>query len=508
LSLGVVVEIPYRSIRMTVCPWCKAKNPPGAQACLRCGKRPGDHPSVTGRVVGDEFGEADEASDGPALDLDLATTRAQTGTTEGPLGREVGDGFGDDDDEQAQQGGALDLDLASPNDDYVPQEQPAPSVSEKAKPREQIAKPGAATAAAAQIEIDPYEIKALADYGPDPKGIVQAVPYSLRVLRRQRELKRALENVRKQLKDAEVRRDERLIELGTLLKPIILGNPDYASIAGSLGSAEKLVAEREAALLQTNAQFREKAAAVDAEIAGVEPALNAAREKVNAATKAFEDADRLRQKHEARRKRVEIDVRAAQAKVAALDTSPNDRSAAQTLIATANQERETRAAEERLATQAAKAAEDALSAARAQLQQVEGQQELLRKKRRALEQEFSRQGAVRTEGVDAASKDVRNVLLDVGRKTWQAGPDVEGAAMRRKGVTDAEAQVKRLQLDMEKHVRALGAADRNAVRNGLIVLGAAVVVILGLFIVWRATRTNPYLDQQPKSAMVTSQPYA
>lgn len=489
---------------MTVCPWCKAKNPAGVDACLRCGKRPGDHPSVTGRVVGDDFGDADDVASGPALDLDLATTRAQTGSTDGPLGREVGDGFGDDDEEQAQQP-ALDLDLAGHGEPL--HATPAAPPSGKAKVREVlVSKPTAA--APAQIEIDPFEIKALADYGPDPRGIVAAIPYSLRVLKRQRELKRALENVRRQLKDAEARRDERLIELGTLLKPIILGNSEYAGIASSLGSAEKLVAEREQALAATNAQFREKAAAVDAEIAAIDPSLVAARERVAAATKSFEDADRLRQKHEARRKRVEIDVRAAQTKVSAMDTSPSDRAAAQALIATANQERETRAAEERLAAQAAKGAEEVLANARAAMQQIEGQVELLRKKRRAIEQEFSRQGAVRTEGVDAASKDVRNVLLEVGRKTWQAGPDVEGAAMRRKGVTDADAQVKRLQLDMEKHVRALGAADRNAVRNGLIVLGVAVVLVLGLFIVWRATRTNPYLEQQPKTSLPTSQPYA
>ena len=60
---------------MSVCPWCKAKNPPGNQACLRCGKRAGDHPSVTGRTVDDGFGDESEIANAPALDLDLAPTR-------------------------------------------------------------------------------------------------------------------------------------------------------------------------------------------------------------------------------------------------------------------------------------------------------------------------------------------------------------------------------------------------------------------------------------------------
>lgn len=484
---------------MSVCPWCKAKNPPGANACLKCGKRAADHPSVTGRVVGDEFGDDDDIAQGPALDLDLGTSRASAGSGQ-ELGREVGDGFGDDEDE-APPGGGLDLDLSSPNDAYLAQA-PSPEPEKARAAREMIAKPGAATAAAPEIDL--FEVKVLADYGPDPKGIVQAVPYSVKVLLRQRELKRALENVRRSLKDAETKRDERLIELGTLLKPIVLGNPDYASIASSLGSAEKVVAEREQALAQTNTQFRDRAASIDAEIAGIDPAMATARAEVDAKSRAFEDADRLRQKHEARRKRVEIDVRAAQAKLAALDTSPADRQAAQGTVAAANQERETRAAEERVAAQAAQVAQSELSIARAKLGELEGQVENLRKKRRMLEQEFSRQGAARTEGVDAASKDVRNVLLDIGRKTWQAGPDVEGAAMRRKGVADADAQVKKLQLDLEKHVRALAAADKTAVRNGLIVIGAALFILIGGFIAWRATRTNPYLppDGGPKSMLV------
>lgn len=437
----------------------------------------------------------EEIPSGPDLDLDLGTSRAVSGSTEQPLGHEIGDGF----DSVPPPGGAsLDLDLGGAEQARFSQpriDQTQAKPSEKQKLGEVVPKP-AAPLANAQVEIDPYEIKALADYGAEPKGLVETIPYAIRVLRRQRELKRALETVRRQLKEAEGRRDERLIELGTLMKPIVLGNPDYANIASSLGSAEKLVQERSRALAQTNADFREKAAAIDAEIAAADPGLQSANAAVAAKTKAFEDVERLRQKHEARRKRVEIDVRGAQAKLAALETSPADRTAAQSLIAAANQERETRAAEEQVATRAAKAAEDEVNAAGAHLQQIEGQIELLRKKRRALEQDFSRQGAVRSEGVDAASKDVRNVLLDVGRKTWQAGPDVEGAAMRRKGVTDADAQVKRLQLDMEKHVRALGSANRPAVRNGLIILGAAIFIVLAAFITWRATRSNPYLEQQ------------
>lgn len=482
---------------MTVCPWCKARNPSSSKVCFKCGKAAADHPSVTGRTVGDDFGD-DEIADVPALDLDISTSRATPGTpTNQPLGREVGDGFGDDDEGDHPPHAALDLDLRAPGSEAPP---PMPKEEEPKKKREivTVQRPSEA------IEIDPYEVKILADYGAEPKSIVETIPYALRVMKRQHELKKALERVRASIKEAEARRDERLVELGTLLRPVIAGNPDFASFGATIQQAEKTVEDREKALAETNAAFRDKAAGLDAEIAGFEPQLNAARTEVAAKAKAHDDAELLRKKHEARRKRVEIDVRAAQAKLAALDTPAPDRAQAQALIAAANQERETRAAEEKIATQAAQRAEGELATARATLDRVETQVEALRTRRRALEQEFSRAGAVRSEGVQAASKELRVVLLEIGRKTWQGGPDAPGADMRRKGVADAMAQVKKLQLDLEKHVRALGVADQNSVRKGLAILGAAVVLVLGLFVAWRALRSNPYLppDQQPKSMIV------
>lgn len=487
---------------MTVCPWCKAKNPSAAKACYKCGKIAAEHPSVTGRTVGDEFGD-DEIIDAPGLDLDISTSRGAPGTpTHQPLGREVGDGFGDDDGDDAIPHANLDLDLGAPTSEAPP---PMPKAEEPAKKKEIIPRSNNVPNQDA-IEIDPVDVKVLADYGAEPKAIFETIPYAIRVVKRQRELKRSLEGIRAAVKEAEARRDERLVELGTLLRPVIAGNSEYASFAKNIGDAEKVVQERESALAQTNAQFRDKAAAIDAEIAGLGPEQQTLEAEVDAKKKAFDEADRLRQKHEARRKRVEIDVRAAQAKLAAMETSPADRAQAQALIASANQERETRAAEEKLAVQAAQRAESELATARGLLDRLEQKIEGLRQKRRTLEQEYSRAGAARSEGVAEAGKEMRTVLLEIGRKTWKGGgPDAPGADLRRKGVSDAMAHLRKLQIDMEKHVRALAAADKPSVTKGLAILGGAIVLVLGLFIAWRALRTNPYMEQQqPKSMLPTA----
>lgn len=486
---------------MTVCPWCKAKNQPTAKVCYKCGKNPSNHPSVTGRTVGDDFGDDDdEIIDAPALDLDVSTTRGRPGApTTQQLGHEVGDGFGDDDDENAGPHEALDLDLRAPTNEPPP---PAPKDSEPEQKKEYIARGNVPNPDA--IEIDPVDVKVLANYGAEPKAIFETIPYALRVVKRQRELKRSLEGVRAAVKEAEAKRDERMIELGTLLRPVLAQNPDYGTIAKSLGDAEKAVKERESALLQTNAAFREKASVLDAEIAALGPDHERAQAEVDAKQKVYEEADRLRKKHEARRKRVEIDVRAAQTKLAAMETSPADRAQAQALIGTASQERETRAAEEKIATQAAQRAESELATARSMLGRVDEKIDALREKRGVLEQEYSRAGAARSEGVAAAGKEMRTVLLEIGRKTWKEGPDAPGADLRRKGVADAMAHLRRLQIDMEKHVRALASADKPAVTKGLAILGGTIFLFLTLFIVWRATRTNPYMDQQPKSALPTT----
>ncbi|MGZ3418425.1 MAG: hypothetical protein ACXVEE_11205 [Polyangiales bacterium] len=457
---------------------------------------------MTGR---DEL-EDEDLAQGPALDLDLGGSPAKPTGSAANLGRTVGgDEWGEDDDAKGPNmdlaldhvtGG--DLDRLSGAGKAAPTVEQAPSAS-----RVSLTKPKTAEQKPA-IDIDPYEVKALADYGAEPKNIVESVPYAIRVVMRQRELKRALEGVRKSLAEAESKRDERLIELGTLLEPVVMNNPEYRPVAEPIQRAKKMVQEREAALLDTNAAFREKAAAIDAEIAAIDPQLAAAKREVAARQQAFDEADRLRQKHEARRKRVEIDVRAAQAKLDAPASSQADRAQAQQVIGAANQERETRAAEERLAVAAAQKVEAELATAKRAEDAVDGKVQQLRARRKDLEKEFARQGAVRSEGVEAASKELRGALLEIGRRAAHGGPEAPGADMRRKSVADAESQVKRLQLDLEKHVRAIGAADKTAVRNGLVILGAALVILIGGFIAWRALRTNPYLEQPPHSSSPTS----
>jgi hypothetical protein len=521
---------------MTVCPWCKASNPPGAPQCLKCGKRAADHPSIAmGQQGDDRFDDMDEGH-GPALDLELGVA---PGARSGGSGlRSFGDDPMDGDDDDADGGPAPALELDAPalparargRSPEPPPAQAPPSQKQQvvvprsgtlktagggsaggpqsSTEREVLGPAGSAARPGAALQIDAYEVRALADYGEAPQGILHTVPYAVRVTLRQRELRRALAGVRAALTEGEKRRDDRLVELGQVMRPEIEGNPDFAAAAAPLADAEKTKRAREEGLQSASGEFRQRVGAIDQEIALQDEPLSRGRAEAAAREKAWESAEELRKRHEARRKRVEIEVRNAQAKLERAETPPGEKQQATALIQAAQGERATRSAEEKLATDQARDAEAQLALARRAVSEVEAKIADLRKRRRAVEDEFARQGAVRMEGIDAASREVRGALLEIGRRLAKGGLDPAGyrvtstheAAERiRKLIAEAEAQVSRLQYDLEKHLRALDVADDGALKKGRIILVAVVVLLLGSFIAWRALRTNPYMEA-PKGA--------
>ena len=155
------------------------------------------------------------------------------------------------------------------------------------------------------------------------------------------------------------------------------------------------------------------------------------------------------------------------------------------------------------AAEAAIAAADVQqSAARAtasgrSLQAIEEKSAALHAMRREIEREFSRQGQIRTEGVQVASREVRQALLELGKGLVSSEISAPGADVQREAVADAEASVHRLQVDLERHLRAIDASNPAAVKHGLVLITIALIVIVGGFVAWRVLRTNPYLDAPP-----------
>lgn len=494
---------------MSVCPWCKAQNTGSADKCPKCGKRAAEHPSIAGRDVATlgDFGSG-KSEPPPALDLELAgPTPIRGGSNDAGAGAGGLKNFGDDwgEEESHVEGAKLDLvdaPASSKRGKSAPVAPPPPSNRERVSQRMLAATPERSLVdARPSVEIDRYEILALADYGAEPKSILQSIPYAVRVFRRRRELRRALASVRAALVEAEKRRDERTIELGELLRPHVETNPDLKRFAGSLDAAEKTRQTRSTALAEVDASFKSRVAGIDQQIAAFDAPLAAAKAEVATKEKASSDAESLRQKHEARRKRVEIDVRNAQLVLQRPDATADQKRQAQTTISAAAQEKEVRAAEEKIATQSAQEAEARTEAAKRAQRDVEGRIAALRTQRRDVERDYGRQAQIRGEGIEAASKEVRDALLEIGRAMAKTDVAVEGADIRRKSIAECASNVQRLQLDLEKHLRALDAANPEMVKKGTIALVVIVVVVLSAFVAWRALRTNPYLpDPTPPAA--------
>jgi hypothetical protein len=424
----------------------------------------------------------------PASAPKTATPAAPSAPTAagGPTaGRSLGGGW-DDDDELAPLPG---LEVESPA--RAPAE---PSAAPQA-PTSKRGGEGGADAAKAPLEVDPYEVKVLAAFGPPPANPLASVPYAIRVVMRRRELRTALAGVRASLEAAEARVLDRLADLGGLVRPAAESDPAFAALLKPLVSAMSVKQSRESAAADADAQFRAKVAELDAALAALTAPIERAQAEAAARGKAADEASGLQKKHEARRKRVDIEVRSAQQRLASAETSATDRASAQAVIAQADGERAARAAEEQQATLLAQQAEAQAAQARKAVAELTAKSDALREQRRRAEAEFSRAGQVRGEGIGAADRELRVALIDLGRrvKDRPIGGEPESAPMRRRDVVDAEAQVRKLQHELEKHLRALEVADERSVRMGLVILGVAVTAFLTAFVLWRMLRTNPYM---------------
>ena len=314
---------------MPLCPWCKIQILQSAGPCPRCGRRVVE-PSVAGR--GDSLLDSfeDEAPTA-SLELDLGPSlpRAKLPATD-PGGGAYGElddeetGFADD---------KLMLDLPSPARAARPSSPRADLVARRTATGEA----GALPMLAAPSELDRYEVLALADYGPVPTSMLQTVPYALRVKRRQYELRRSMAEVRAALAQAEARRDERWVELGEVLRPLVTTLADPPRFAGSLEAAERMRGTREAGLAQADAAFQERVASLDRQLSALEAPGATGRADLEQRRADVALAEAMRQKHEARRKRVDIDVRAARSMLRSPQSTAQERQLAEARVAAAQQ---------------------------------------------------------------------------------------------------------------------------------------------------------------------------
>ncbi len=346
-------------VRMATCAWCMAKMADARAPCPSCGRSSDDliagdgpalEPSSPAMVVPDLVIPQPRASrpalaaptpavpppapSGPSafddedlgggadlqLDLSGAVAAPPKPAVTSPA---TGGGFSPfDDDEMMGSGVSLDLDMSggglpprisgaslppAVSSGSLPpspvSQRSLPPVSQRSLPPAADASPGTAPG------VDPFEARALADFGPPPDVFWRAPMYALRVVRRRAELRRALALRKDESADAARRAEDALVAFAERARPI-------AESAGGRGlddvrAAEDLMRGRDSALAAEMDAHKGALAEVDARLAPVEAELAAAKQEEEKIARELAAAEEVRRRAEAKVKRAEIEIRNA-----------------------------------------------------------------------------------------------------------------------------------------------------------------------------------------------------
>ncbi len=247
----------------------------------------------------DAFGPG---SDAVSLDLDLGTGPPLVSGVSAPSAPKV----------PAAQGPAR---VAAPGGRLgaPPAPQATPTVPERAP---------APLASTSGANVDPYEARALADYGEAPAQWWKAPLYAYRVLRRRPELKRLADAKRQDAERAQNAAEEALQRFAEIVRPDAERLPRYAEALGGVRATEAVFRERDAVLASESDAHKARQAGREAKITELEAQLGQVQTEERQIAGELAEADTLVKRAEARAKRAEIEVRNATAQQSQVATTP------------------------------------------------------------------------------------------------------------------------------------------------------------------------------------------
>lgn len=335
-----------------------------------------------------------------------------------------------------------------------------------------------------RLEVDPFEVLALADYGPVPTKIWETPAYAVRVVSRRRELQSEARRAREEHALRENAFFDSLVALVDSLRPALERHPDGGRWLAPIYDIESRARARGEALESTSQEFSAKVGEIDREIALIEEAQIVERKKLEPLTEEFSRRKDEHERSEAMLKRIDIEIRAAQqaaraaagpdAKVAPPEHA--SRLAALAMEREARSEDVVRTKGELDEVRRPYQAQERVIAEN--LKEIEG----LRKRRRSLEESYARQLSVRSEGVADAARERREMSIEMGQRLLEESPvplDASAkSAVEKASVVAAEARRK-----LERYVQASEAFEREPLRRGLILLGTGLALIVA-FSLW------------------------
>lgn len=541
-----------------MCPWCQAEVTEPRFPCRSCGRRPKDHvsyarlaaqaqpapapPAAAEAMVHEadpaphafapqpaadvgmelDFGAVggaapdvpdlaiaprrDPAPAAPAglphLDLPPAAPPAAKAAPRRAVAAPVASSF----DDGIDMGDGAAIDLASGPEDAVPEwARPAAAGPVSAGPSSAAAPPASLPKPVSTLlESDDggrASAEALGAYGPVPAEAWKAPVYAYRVKMRQLELRRILDGKRTELAKAQAVVDDALVALAERGRKQIVGNVMYTKLLGDVTVAEAALGERDSALAAETEAHKKKTSGLDERISLHEAELAGARAEERSYAAGFERVDSIRQRAEAKLKRVEIELRGAVGRAGAASADDPE-----VLARTA--ERDARAAELTQAMPAATEAMQRLTAARRKLS--EGEQKILavKNERALLEDQFRKRGATHGAQVEEAQKVVRSALAALGRNmvndTTTFGADWNEARIE---VAAKDKLTASRDDEVLLHVMALDVHDRGAVQKGILMsLGAFLLLSLVLVIPIAITMLGTKPPPPPAAATTTVDP--
>jgi hypothetical protein len=157
-----------------------------------------------------------------------------------------------------------------------------------------------------------FDARLLADYGDAPRHVLLSPLYAWRVLRRQRELRRALVVRRAEAERAATEAEDALVALAERVRPTAEKLPAFAGALEELRRAEEVLRSRDRVLASEQDAQNARLASVDARLAKLEADLAQAQADERAIVAELGSVQTAVGREEAKLKRAASELRAAQ----------------------------------------------------------------------------------------------------------------------------------------------------------------------------------------------------
>lgn len=334
----------------------------------------------------------------------------------------------------------------------------------------------------ASLTIDPVEVRIAADYGAPPATLFATPVYAVRVLQRRGSLRTRLERASDAFSQAERARDELLVSAIQDLRGKVLLVEGGEELFAPVLEIERLALERRSALAGTNEEHDRRAAEIER---GANALRQEAVENRAHVEQAAAELTRKKERYDraaAKKKRLYIEIRgildASEKSGGALSPARSSRIAElESDVAAHNPELERSAHDVNVATSAHDAAEAEGKRIARRLAEAD-------RVRKALDEEFQKQIGVRTEGVSESERQRAEALAEVMRRLLAShGRFVEIPRDVLDAIQRGDDTVAQKALELEKLVRAIDSYDQNAYQRGLVVMGTALALLIGVIVV-------------------------